>query len=179
MDPTEYELLDTITTAYPEPDRDTDEGYDNSPWGLGPQMALRLIFAGQLLADNDYPQGFPIGENPDPVLTARCVQCFRDLVGRLSDPVTHGDGQLPRCTGDEIALWTMIDVAEGIHIDEDPDPTLDRFVEDVDFDYVRDACFEDHDFRFVVDGVTIPAAVQEANGMTNLDPSQWFLPFRP
>lgn len=116
----------------------------------------------------------------------RFVACFETIAGRLA----AGRVPYPNCTGEEMALHTILDHAESLAADGEVAAAfhdwyghLPASADDEDFAWLREVLFEDHDvlllFDPALDGIEDPDnPVHQQLGMANLEARSWFLPFR-
>ena len=171
-------------------DSNDEEICDEEFW-FSPRMAALLHHCGCLYADmvSDVPESMlnnlpsvaqPYARNTSWV--SAYVEASRRLVARLEK------GQFPRpnCTGEEMALHKIMEMAEALYSDGDegvmetleglPKSTIDE-----DFDLVLDLAFEDGDVLMLYG---TPGSVP-SNGFTDyltdfagLGPDKWFQPFR-
>ncbi len=117
----------------------------------------------------------------------RFIQCFSDLRSRLESGLLPS----PQCTGEEMALHLGIGVAERLEGAgvlnrwygnwERSFPAVHAY--DLDFGWVRDILFEDHDVLMLFNpasaGIAAPGnLIGEYLGVAHLSPDEWFIPFR-
>ena len=167
--------------------------------GLSPRLAYYLWHCAAYLADtwrlelDDHPgelvaQLPPIvGRLTDAAWLARFVGCFDALAERFA----AGDVGYPgvaTCTGEEMALHLVIDLAEAFVYDGvfDDDNAVRRLpnlrAHDDDFGRAREILFHDHDvlnlFDPALDGIEDSGALENIElRLVNLHPRQWFAPF--
>lgn len=116
------------------------------------------------------------------------VDCFEQLAARLG--TGEGvQGSLALCTGEELALHLVIDLAETYLADGIIGPDIDEAAAlpdhasaDDDFDAMRERLFTDHDvlmlFDMSFDGVDDPdSEIAQIQRHANLNPRDWFKPF--
>jgi hypothetical protein len=113
------------------------------------------------------------------------ARAFDDLAADLSS----GAEVRPRCTGEEMALHLGIARAEGLtrnrpRLVREAVADLPEHRRDFDWSACSDELFEDHDvlmlFDASLDGVEDSGSdVNQALGMVNLAPLDWFAPFDP
>lgn len=116
------------------------------------------------------------------------IGCLDALADRIATGTTGVDG-LSRCTGEEMALHLIIDLAEA-HFDDDilgPEigdaPRLpNRGDADENFDLMRDVLFKDNDVLMLndpmLDGIDDPESdLARIERTVNLHPRDWFRPF--
>lgn len=186
-------LVADLTAGY-----DTD--VDQSPWGLTPRMALRLVIQAQFVADlaRGNPDYFTLGDwvlpeivrdQATPEFLERFHQCFEDLIRRLRHPQYGSDG-LAQCVGDEVALRHVVALARDAasdgseSVETGPEfsllPASPEF--DDEFEFYEEVLFEDRDFDLLWSGdYSRLTDDDEASGVphpVNLRPDRWFLPFR-
>lgn len=116
----------------------------------------------------------------------RALQSFDDLVAAMN----NDRNPYPNCTGDELALWFMIELAAAFEQDRDAWPTVWSAVaalparpDDFNWHQLRESLFQDHDFLMLyspdLDGIEDPD--NEDNAAMGigpyLRPQQWFTPF--
>lgn len=163
---------------------------DGDGWQMTPRMAMRLWHTALRLADEwqSAPLDRLVDDLPriarphaaDGAWRQQFADAFRQIAGRLS--TAEGLRQiLAQCTADEVALHFTIDaagsdVARGItpeHLDRLPD----HGASDVDFGWMQEVLFEDHDvlmlYNPALDGIEIDF---DSNDL--LHPRDWFQPFR-
>lgn len=125
----------------------------------------------------------PVTRCQDSTWRKQMARAFDDLAADLSS----GTEVEPRCTGEEMALHLGIARAEALtknrprflreHLADLPEHRRD-----FDWDACSDELFEDHDvlmlFDPALDGVEDSSSpVNQALGMVNLAPLDWFTPF--
>ncbi|MEV0246000.1 hypothetical protein AB0H76_05345 [Nocardia sp. NPDC050712] len=138
-----------------EIDRDTAADLDEDEYYfetiITPRTAEALRTAGVVAADEikhpDLSYGLPPAlEGQKPGFYKKLAQCFENLV----DDLNRGDDPEPRSMGEEIALWLMLADAEEFP-DSDMEPAsirdLPESEHDYSFDELREALYQDHDFR--------------------------------
>lgn len=118
----------------------------------------------------------------------RFTDCFEHLATRIA----AGDGdqeRLATCTGEELALHLVIDIAEAHLADrilgtdiEEAGTLPDHGDDDRDFEAMRDLLFRDHDVLLLfdpsLDGAEDPdGELDRFARFANLHPRDWFLPF--
>ena len=106
---------------------------------------------------------------------------FRQVAHRLGSP-DEQNKILLRCTAEEVALHIAIDLAKG-DTEEGLDPPApylelpDHGDRDVDFEWMREVLFEDHDvlmlYNPALDGIE-----NDLDSNPLLHPRDWFEPFR-
>ncbi len=145
------------------------------------------------LGDDPLPRGAGGVFGRLPAITLRCggrwrrqmARAFDDLAGDLQAAGETWAG--PRCTGEEMALHLMIDLARSITADR-PNAVralvadLPQNSADYDWQGCSDDLFEDHDvlmlFDARLDGMEAPDSdIHQAMGMVNLAADEWFEPF--
>lgn len=116
----------------------------------------------------------------------RFVAGLHTLAGRLA----AGRGLWANCTGEELAVHTLLDHARDLYGDgEFHDLWGDELAAlpaggeaDEDFEWLREVCLEDHDvlmlFDPYLDGIEVDAVAAAQMGLVNLAPPVWFVPFR-
>jgi hypothetical protein len=108
---------------------------------------------------------------------------YSDFMQALSSVIyklgagTWGDGTLLSCVAEELAMNAILRFAEGyIDIRRDTDDDTSD-LDEVDFHFLWEVCFQDHDFKVLfhpeTDGIQ-DSSVGQAMGMGFLDPSEWF-----
>lgn len=120
-----------------------------------------------------------------PPWLARFIECFEALAEKLARGV-HDQETVAACTAEEMALHLVIDLAEAFVQDGmfEDDEALLRLPGDArvvgDFEYVRDALFEDYDvlalFNPALDGIEDSLEYAHLR-LVNLHPSRWFEAF--
>ncbi|MGP3777034.1 hypothetical protein ACTWJ8_40000 (plasmid) [Streptomyces sp. SDT5-1] len=113
------------------------------------------------------------------------ARCFDDLATEIAGTKTA----TPRCTGEEMALHLGIARAASLtrnrpRLVAQAVKGIDEDRRDFDWDWCSDVLFEDHDvlmlFDASLDGIEDSGnAVNQALGLANLAPTDWFEPFRP
>ncbi|MFB7375819.1 hypothetical protein ACFC6U_03215 [Kitasatospora purpeofusca] len=183
------------------PDDETDEDHD---WEPTPRTRAVLRLALEDLSRTAWAEVAALG---DEQLTARSAGLFASLPrltfgqdGRwrrqmartfddLAADLTEGRQLEPGCTGEEMALHLAISRAEEIATDR---PRMVAVAvgglpvhrDDLDWEACSDLLFQDHDvlmlFDSSMDGIDAPGdQVNQALGMVNLSPGDWFAPFDP
>ncbi len=168
--------------------------YGDGESALSPRMAWRLWATAIALADTYSDDDMldlleaelpPVAQRlADHVWMERFVSCFDTLATRL---VRGGfeSSQLASCTGEEMALHLVIDLAES-EAKDGVIPTNALLPEDAerddDFEWIREALFRDHDvlllFNASLDGIEDEESeLNQQYRLANLHPQQWFLPF--
>ncbi|MER6452776.1 hypothetical protein ABT270_09125 [Streptomyces sp900105245] len=113
------------------------------------------------------------------------ARCFDDLAADLAKTGTVRPG----CTGEEMALHLGIDRAKSLtrnrpRLVAECVAGLSEDRRDYDWDWCSDVLFDDHDvlmlFDASLDGIEDSAnEINQALGLANLAPADWFSPFRP
>ncbi|MGH9158321.1 MAG: hypothetical protein ACRD1K_21350 [Acidimicrobiales bacterium] len=118
----------------------------------------------------------------------RFIDCFEAIAGKLATAEIHTDG-LASCTGEEMALHLVIDLAEAHLADGVLDSDLpgvaalpDHGPKDADFDSMRTNLFKDNDVLMLydplMDGIEDPEdEIGQLERVINLHPRDWFTPF--
>ncbi|MGH9151380.1 MAG: hypothetical protein ACRD03_03015 [Acidimicrobiales bacterium] len=163
---------------------------------IAPRMAYRLWVTAQFLGDTwrqsepeDLSGWLPIVARPHAHgrWLDRFIACFDALAARLATgyPADHA---LPSCTGEELALHFVLDVAadnaaNGLVADDEELAAL-RPGGDAPADFVaaRSDLFLDHDvlllYQRELDGIEDPTGPLALRiDAVNLHPEQWFEPF--
>ena len=189
MDSEFDQIVRAISTAY-----STDP--EQSKWALTPRMACRLLiqarFVADIALDPDYLTGTtfvlpPIAlRQATPAFLTRFARCFDDLAQRIAYP--GGAEVLTACTGDEVALDHVLELARGAYLDGTELDMIGELFDklpvspelDDDFDFYADVLFLDRDFELLwqpeLDGIEGDEPA-EALCLVNLKPDRWFLPF--
>lgn len=164
---------------------------------MSPRMAYCLWSTAVYLADtwraNSQDPGPLLDELPPIARKAahgewldRFIDCFDALAGKIAAGPSDLEG-LASCTGEELALHLVIDLAEG-HVADGVliSGTLRALPphgsSDTDFDLMRDVLFADHDvlmlYEASLDGIDDPDTDVGSWARTvNLHPRDWFVPF--
>ncbi|MFE1781256.1 hypothetical protein ACFW9F_01345 [Streptomyces sp. NPDC059506] len=113
------------------------------------------------------------------------ARCFDDLAADLARTGTVRPG----CTGEEMALHLGIDRAQALtrnrpRLVAECVAGLGEDRRDYDWAWCSDVLFEDHDvlmlFNAALDGIEDSGnEINQALGLANLAPADWFSPFRP
>ncbi|MGH3848212.1 MAG: hypothetical protein ACRDRT_00610 [Pseudonocardiaceae bacterium] len=118
----------------------------------------------------------------------RVIYCFDPIAGKLATAEIHTDG-LASCTGEEMALHLVIDLAEAHLADGVLDADLpgvaalpDHGPKDADFDSMRTNLLKDNDVLMLydplMDGIEDPEdEIGQLERVINLHPRDWFTPF--
>lgn len=187
-----------------QPDADPDfaalyETAVSKGGAMTPRMAYWLWNTGVFLADT-WRDG---RDDPGPLLEflppiarqlahgewyERFTNCFDALATRIASG--QGDQErLAGCTGEELALHLVIDLAEAHLADGIIDTEIDTVASlpdhgplDSDFEAMRSRLFTDHDvlmlFDPMLDGVDDPdSEISQIQRAANLHPRDWFKPF--
>lgn len=167
-------------------------GGDDSP--LSPRKACQLWTAAIVLADTYRDSDLwsvlkaelpPLAQRmADDVWMARFVTCFEALAARLAQD-QFDSSQLASCTGEEMALHLVIDLAAAGVSDDTilmDDSLPDDEQRDDDFEWAREVLFRDHDvlllFNASLDGIDdTESDLSQRYMFANLHPKRWFLPF--
>jgi len=182
------------TFHHPETQPDFADLYE--PWvgrggNITPRMAYYLWVSTQFLGDYwrlaaiDPERVEELPALARPVAHGPWIDQFAACFDRLADRVAAGDADtsiLSHCTGEELALHMIIDLAEEDLAEGTLDPReVPHLPEhdgpDSDFDWMREVLFEDHDVLMLynpsLDGIEDPVL-----DTANLHPRDWFTPFR-
>lgn len=154
-------------------------------WGLTPKLAYRLWYAAQVLSDEwqvDPERELLADELPviarpfasDPSWFGGFAECFDAVEDWLAG---NRGGSVARCTGEELALHMVVELADGFTSDGiiagDEVRYLPDHVDDDAFEAVTEYLLEDHDVLMLfmphLDGI------EEEEPL--LHPSRWFVPF--
>lgn len=153
---------------------------------LTPRLAYRLWYAAQVLSDEwrvDPVPEFLADDLPiiarsfasEPAWLGRFAQCFDAIEDWLAGTRT---GSIGRCTGEELALHVVVELAEaftadGIITKDGMKHLPDQGNDDVAFGAVTEYLLDDHDVLMLfmphLDGI------EEQEPL--LHPSRWFVPF--
>ncbi|MEX2548446.1 MAG: hypothetical protein WD830_11780 [Chloroflexota bacterium] len=166
--------------------------------GLSPRLAYYLWNCAVYLADTwrdnlDDPAELlaqlpPVAERlADRAWLERFIDCFEAVADRLGAGEVTYPG-LAKCTGEEMALHLVIELAEaftndGVFADDLMAHRLPALgAPDSDFEAARDSLLPDHDvlalFDLALDGIEDSDAPENAQYRTvNLHPRKWFDPF--
>ena len=118
----------------------------------------------------------------------RFIDCFDAIAGKLATAEIDTDG-IASCTGEEMALHLVIDLAEAHLADGILDVDLPGVAElpdhgprDEDFESMRTELFKDNDvlmlFDPLMDGIEDPEdEIGQLERVVNLHPNDWFTPF--
>lgn len=166
---------------------------------ITPRLARRLwtaaLFCADTWRDAGSERSFLVEDLPPVawphaigVWYERLVDCFDVLADRIALG-RIGEDEITTCTGEEMALHLVIDVAErefdsGFDSDAEAlDPLPDHGAADTAFGRARDVLLQDDDVLMLydasLDGIDDPDnEVAAVYRVVNLHPTQWFLPFR-
>jgi len=168
--------------------------YGEGDSALSPRMAWRLWTTAIALADTYRDDDMwdllraelpPVAQRlADHVWMERFVSCFEALAARLAKGGFESS-QLASCTGEEMALHFVIDLAES-ETKDGVIPTNVSLPEDAerddDFEWIGEALFRDYDvlllFNVSLDGIEDDQSeLNQQYRLANLHPQKWFLPF--
>ena len=196
--------------AFPIPDRkkvprdahqladSDDEGYYDDDFWFSPRMAALLhhcgcTYADQVLEDDMETSGmdeWTIEDLPSVAQpyarNASWALAFREASRRLVARLAKGQRPHPNCTGEEMALHKIIELAQALYSDGDEGimdtlEGLPKSTADEDFDMVSELAFEDQDVLMLydmADAVLGNGPMQHMMDFANLHPDEWFKPFK-
>lgn len=183
-------------------DLDSDDDEDDEVWELSPRTAAVLLLALEDQSRQAWEEVTALGDEPLaagaaglfaslPRITFHQLAAWRREMARtfddLASDIAGGADPLPRSTGEEMALHLAISRARQLLKDR-PKQVAERIGAlpthryDMDLDGCSDVLFLDHDvlmlFDSQLDGIEDPKdATNQALGMVNLAPLDWFTPF--
>ncbi|MFJ1460887.1 hypothetical protein [Nocardia sp. N2S4-5] len=136
-------------------DEDEDAAYDDY-WGwITPRTAETLRTAGVVLSDDVVHDDLGGDRCLPDQLQGQGKQFrrrFAKRVDALVDDLRRGESPRPRCIAEEIALWMMLDDAEGMIGEPEIAPAgiedLPASAHDFSFDDLRELLYQDHDFHY-------------------------------
>ena len=186
-----------LPMAQPQQLADSDDEEDYDDFWLSPRMAALLhhcctVYADQVLEigsetemDEWTLEDLPSVAQPYARKTSWAL-AFREASRRLVARLGKGEFPHPNCTGEEMALHKIIEMAQELYTDGDEAimdtlEGLPKSTKDENFDMVSDLVFEDHDVLMLydmADAVLSNGPMQHMMDFANLHPDEWFKPFK-